>query len=285
MAYHTYSSRGRKKPKKRRRGRRGGFRAISTFLTLIVIGAAITFALTVFFKITHIEVTGASRYTQSEIVQATGISVGDNLFGINKFKAIDMVFEKLPYVEKLRIRRVLPDTLLVEVTECKPVAYIQCEGKNWLVDKNGKLLEQADGEALSGKISLGGLTPLSPSAGDALVVPEVQRPLQKSLFEVLAALDGKGILSNASALSIAASYEVRLTYLNRFTVIIQMPCDLDVKTRFLMAAVEQLDPNDRGELDMTSDKTTRFIPEAAAPSPAVPTDVTAPSEQQKEGQQ
>ena len=235
MAYHTYSSRGRKKTKKRRRGRRGSFRMLTTFLTLIVIGAAITFALTVFFKITHIEVVGASRYTQSEIAQATGITVGDNLFGINKFMAIDNVFEKLPYIEKMRIRRILPDTLLVEVTECKPVAYIPSDGKYWLIDKNGKLLEQADAEAVKGKVSLVGLTPLSPSAGDSLYVPEAQRGLQKSVFEVLAALDEKSILSNVSTLSITSAYKVQLTYLDRFTVSIQMPCDLEVKTRFLLA--------------------------------------------------
>ena len=71
-------------------------------------------------------VTGTERYTEKDVIEASGIQRGDNLFLLNKYEAARSIAEQLPYIdiEDIRIRRELPDTLLIDVAECgTPVSY------------------------------------------------------------------------------------------------------------------------------------------------------------------
>lgn len=103
-----------------RRRRRGNFGFLYKLLSVLVICAAVVMALTLFFRVDTIEVTGTERYTEKDVIEASGIQLGDNLFLLNKYEAARSIAEQLPYIdiEDIRIRRELPDTLLIDVAEC-----------------------------------------------------------------------------------------------------------------------------------------------------------------------
>ncbi len=62
-----------------RRRRRGRFSFLLKLLCfLVIIGAAFA-ALTLFFNMDHIIITGNEHYTQEEILEASGLKQGDNL--------------------------------------------------------------------------------------------------------------------------------------------------------------------------------------------------------------
>ena len=65
-------------------------------LTFFLVIVAIIFVMSVFFKITKIEVRGNSLYSADEIIAASGIEKGDNLFFINRIAAGSRVVVKLP---------------------------------------------------------------------------------------------------------------------------------------------------------------------------------------------
>ena len=69
---------GRKKHNRRRR--RGSFAPLYKVLCLVLIVGAIAAAMAVFFKAEKIEVSGNSRYTTRQVVDACGVEQGDNLF-------------------------------------------------------------------------------------------------------------------------------------------------------------------------------------------------------------
>ena len=126
------------------RRRRGNFGFLYKLLSVLVICGAVVAALTLFFRVDTIRVTGNDRYTEDEVIQASGIQLGDNLFLLNKYEAARSIAEKLPYIdiEDIWIRRELPDTLLIDVAECgTPLAVIQ-DGSAWLVSPKGKIVEQ-----------------------------------------------------------------------------------------------------------------------------------------------
>lgn len=104
-----------------RRRRRGNFGFLYKLLSVLVICAAVVMALTLFFRVDTIEVTGTKRYTEKDVIEASGIQLGDNLFLLNKYEAARSIAEQLPYIdiEDIRIRRELPDTLLIDVAECR----------------------------------------------------------------------------------------------------------------------------------------------------------------------
>ncbi|MBQ5536117.1 MAG: FtsQ-type POTRA domain-containing protein, partial [Oscillospiraceae bacterium] len=66
----------------------------------------------------HIIITGNEHYTQEEILEASGLKQGDNLYLMNKYSVKEKIFSKLPFVEEVSINRRLPDTLLIDLREC-----------------------------------------------------------------------------------------------------------------------------------------------------------------------
>ena len=98
-----------------RRRRRGRFSFLTKLLCILLIAGAVVAALTVFFKVQSITVSGNARYTSEEVVAASGIEIEDNLFLLNKYSAAQAIFEKLPYVEEATINRALPDTIVITV--------------------------------------------------------------------------------------------------------------------------------------------------------------------------
>ena len=99
-------------------------------------------ALSLFFKAEQIFVTGTSRYSQQQVLQASGIRQGGNLFLLNKHQAAASITEQLPYVESVRIRRQLPNALHIEITECAHPLALEQDGAVWLLNGSGKLIDK-----------------------------------------------------------------------------------------------------------------------------------------------
>ena len=125
-----------------RRRRRGRFSFLTKLLCILLIAGAVVAALTVFFKVQSITVSGNARYTSEEIIAASSIEIEDNLFLLNKYSAAQAIFEKLPYVEEATINRALPDTIVITVRECAAAAGVVTPEGYWLISENGKLLER-----------------------------------------------------------------------------------------------------------------------------------------------
>ena len=110
-------------PRRKRRRRPGKFRralhALSRAVLLLLLTAAAIVMMTIFFKVNTISVEGAEKYSVEEITNALDISKGDNLYLWNKMKVQEHLLEKLPYLDSVRIRRHLPDALVLTVTECR----------------------------------------------------------------------------------------------------------------------------------------------------------------------
>ncbi|MBO4913748.1 MAG: FtsQ-type POTRA domain-containing protein, partial [Oscillospiraceae bacterium] len=155
------------KTRRNRRRRRGRYSFLLKLFGFLVAVAAIVAAVTLFFRMDHIIVRGSERYSEQEIIEASGLTVGENLYFINKFDVKEAIFTKLPYVEEVRINRKLPDTMVIEVRECKAVAGVGDAFGVWLISEQGKLLEQA-GAPPEGCPLVQGFTPVEPAASKQL---------------------------------------------------------------------------------------------------------------------
>ena len=138
----------RKRPRRKKKGRGALFAPIAFIVTC----AALVFAMSVFFRVSRITVTGNSLYTQEEITNAAGIEKGDNLFFINRFTAISRIRARLPYIESVSIERALPNRVTIEVSESKAIAYVTAETGCWIVDRGCKLLTQASPDMMRSSI-------------------------------------------------------------------------------------------------------------------------------------
>ena len=127
---------------KRKRRNRGRFGILYQFLSLVIILVVIAAGCVVFFRVDEVTVDGESKYTAEEIIAASGIEQGDNLFLISPVQTGRKIASVLPYVDNVNVRRALPDGVVITVTECMPAAVIQGNGSWWIIDAKGKVLEQ-----------------------------------------------------------------------------------------------------------------------------------------------
>ena len=106
--------------------------------------AALIFLMSIFFRVKTVEVRGNSYYTAEEVELASGVVEGDNLFFINRFSVVSRIFTRLPYVEDVSLTRYLPNKVVIEISECQALACVSYEGQSWVIDRNCRMLTQAD---------------------------------------------------------------------------------------------------------------------------------------------
>jgi cell division protein FtsQ len=119
-------------------------RLLLRLATVFAIVLALVLAMSVFFRVEHIQVSGMDQYTAWEISQASGISEGDSLFSLELPGAAARIME-LDYVKDVRISIRLPNMVLIEVTEVRVSYAIKGAGEDWwLVNSNGRITAKAE---------------------------------------------------------------------------------------------------------------------------------------------
>lgn len=242
----------RKKRKKR------SFLAPLSFLLVV---AAIIFGMGVFFRVQTIEVTGASAYTDEEIIEASGIDVGDNLFFINRFSASSRIFSRLPFVEEASIERSLPNTIIITVDESYALAYVDWEGQSWMMTGSCKMLGSAAPEELTGLIHVLNMTPVSPSAGETMEVEPEEGLKLTYLQSLLHAMQLADMTKDVRDLDMSNPTDPSFRYLDRFTVKMGPNDNTDYKLRMLLGAVEQMESDITGTIDLSEGYSVHVSPD------------------------
>ena len=142
----------KRKTESRRAARRQAGRRVPVsnvagrLVIMLALVAAVVFGVAVFFKVSRVEVQGNSLYSAEQVVQASGIEVGDNLLTLNKATVAGNIITQLPYVEKVSVGRSMPDAVILEVQESTArFAVMSDTNVIWLINSSGKALERYDG--------------------------------------------------------------------------------------------------------------------------------------------
>ena len=220
------------------RRHRGSFGFLYKLLSVLVICGCLTAALTLFFRVETIQISGQQRYTDEQVQEASGIQYGDNLFLLNKYDAVANIVKELPYVEDTRINRNLPSTLVIAVTECgTPMAVVQ-DGSAWLVSSRGKIVDQLGVPAAADYAQITGCQLLAPSVGTKLALATDFSTQQSSLLDLLSALEAAGMMKQVDGIRLDDLSAVRMDYDGRFTVKMPYGADYSQKLKILQMALE-----------------------------------------------
>lgn len=263
--------------RKRKRGRRR-FSLLFKLLCAAALVAAATLGATVFFQVETIAVAGNSRYSSQEVIDASGVQVGDNLFQMNKNQISQRILQQLPYIGAVSPQRSLPSTLTIQVTEIAAAARIETyqdssipqepeeeaaqedssaqEDSAAQGDSSGEGEEEPDSLAdqpwlvsVSGKLlepaapsdgapSVTGLTLLAPQAGTMAAVPQEQQYRLDALKELLSALEEMGQLEWVSSIDLTHSTWIGMRYRENFDARLPLGEDLSRSLSVLSQAVE-----------------------------------------------
>lgn len=125
--------------KKKRRKKKAKFIFLGLLFILMMLTLGIL-SVTVFFNAEEIIVEGNTRYTVQELFEQGELSVGQNLFRLDKFKTIEKM-QQLPYVKNVEIDRKLPNKLLVKVIENQPVVWVRTASGVAFLNEEYRVLE------------------------------------------------------------------------------------------------------------------------------------------------
>lgn len=249
----------RRRHSNRRRG--GSFGFLYKVLSMLVVCVCLVAALTLFFRANQVRIVGQQRYTDQQVLEASGIEYGDNLLLLNKYDAAGNIVDALPYIEEIRINRTLPDTLIIEVRECSNPLGILQDGSVWIVSSSGRIVDQKEGHTAENYPLISGCQLLAPSVGTQVALATEYASQQASLLALLAALEESGMLSEVDGIRLDDISAIRMDYTGRFTVKMPYGADYALKLKILRQALAQdvVQSNMTGTFDMMREDGRVFL--------------------------
>lgn len=274
-----------KAPRARQRRRKRKLRLFYFLLFLIVLGSAAVLSFTVLFQINSIQVAGTSRYTQEEIIRASGITMGENLFLAKTKQAERAISQKLPYTGNVKVSRQLPAAISIQVEPATADGAVAYDGGYVLLTGSGKALELVE-QPPEGCTVVSGLAVSSAVPGKPVVY---EKDDSKTLYEQLVGCVKQHSLGPITKIDITDPYRILMEYDGRITMNLGSSADLDYKIRFGKTILEgknesgeqNIRPEEKGVLNLSSAKeddrayfdpngVISTAPPAAASSPPAP---------------
>ena len=237
--------------------------------TVIAIVMAVVFGMSIFFKVSQVEVVGTEKYTVSQIQEAAGLMNGTNLLTLNKGQIASRILTKLPYVNKvLSIGIRLPDTVVIQVEETEVSYAVQSEEDTWwLVSCEGKILEKVDGSVAYSNTRILGVKLENPELGKTAVASEMQAvpdvegasaPITVYNFERLAAalqiakeMEANGVLGELATVDVSDMGNITVWYGQRFEIRFGDGEGIPKKVFSVVQTIYQLGQYQAGMLDVS----------------------------------
>lgn len=232
----------RSKNKRKEVGRKIFYVLIGALLTALIVVVCIF----VFFGLDKVEVKGNSRYTEKQIIEACGFSPSDNLFGVDLEKAEKDIIKKYPYISKVTFKRVLPSTLVINVTEDAPHYCTEIYGDYFLLSSDLRIISKHD---IYEDIMVLDMPVIY------LKLPQVERAVQgerivfdkdsnyNHIIEFLTELKDQEIYKNINCIDASDRYHLALyTDEGKYKIVIGTNDNLDTKLKFVKHVIATYDP-------------------------------------------
>ncbi|MBQ7692845.1 MAG: FtsQ-type POTRA domain-containing protein [Oscillospiraceae bacterium] len=234
--------------------------SVSGPIMFFLVIVAVIFVMSVFFRVSDIQVRGNTHYTDEEIIRAIDIEEGDNLFFFDRFAALSRVFAKLPYIDEVTVERSLPNRVIITVTESQALAYIVLGEENWTIDHNCKVLGKANDDELRGLIPILGISPGTLMIGETLETADGDEQIVEFIAEVLEQLEGRGLYTRVGRVDFTDPEQVEFTLGDKYTVRIGDSSAIDYKFGMLISVLSQLLEGDVGIINVSDGNTAHFSP-------------------------
>lgn len=261
-----------------------GFTVLGLVLALVLL----ILSLTVFFKAKDFEVNGIERYTKKDIVNASGLYVGDNIFSANKNRAEDRIEQMYPYVEEADVYSIFPNKFGIDLKMAKPAAKINAMGGIHIISDKGKVLEVRDSADDVAVPFIEGIQIKARAEGEFVDFGSdvLERALEE-MFSANSQLNATKI-NEINIITREDVFELRFVHDDRIVVYMGIPEDIGYKMQVAEKIIADLDKAEgtavMGELDVSTcngeDARSYFNPYSIlGPDTTAPQTTTEPLEE------
>jgi len=214
-----------------------------------------------FLRIHEIRVEGATVYSNEEIIEASGLSIGDNMLLINARNASQRIREELPFISEAVITRELPDVVRIDITESTAVALIAFDGEMLVTDVSGRVIARSSGGVFTlpgintdELIEIRGVEINEAIVGGILRAEFLAEMKLQNMQDILSAMEREDMIKDVSYLDVSNNTNIHFGYLGRYRVILGDRNYLRIKLEILPSRAEQFahrNPNTPGEINMS----------------------------------
>ena len=238
----------RSKSDRKEKKRRKRLSAYIVYYVIFGILAAVILAVlstTVLFNLSKYRITGDTVYTEQQIIDAAGVNTGDNLILMDVGAVRQRLIDKLPYVDKVEVRRnIFTCALEINLNPATAIANVKKNNVYYLVSENGRIMNANLKTPDKKCVVVTGFDPEYASSGDFLsVTDEGSRNMLSKLLRAVKTYDGiddedeyeaqqkyenvfmliglckdVGISEHITTIDITSIYSIKLTYDNKLTL-------------------------------------------------------------------
>ena len=246
--------------RKRRRKRHGQVRPAQLIVGTLFVLAAIIVAGRV-FVIKHISVTGNQNEPGSRVVELSGLTLGQSIFGINK-EAITQSFGRSGAVKLLDVHIAYPDRVELVVREREAVAVINHLGVYILVDEYGEAIAQINALPEATMPVVTGLNSTKIQIGQPVVTSLYGQG--EAIEMVLTQLKRQRFIEAVSELNVADLDNIYLMMRSGLLVKLGDISHIAEKIKWVPSSMAELASMGKsgGTLDVTSEKMAVYKPQA-----------------------
>lgn len=234
--------------------------------TAAAVALALLLGISIFFKVEQVEVAGAEHYDEYRIFETSGIEKGESLMLLNKMRIKARIEKENPYVDTVRIGRRLPDTVVIQITE-RDVFYAaqDSQGGWWLLNPNGKIVENCPESAVDDHTKILGVKLSAPEPGmmAAAYEPEQEQDEEGNTIPVtvyakeqlelaltiIRQLEKEHFVGTIASVDVSNTSDIQLWYGTRFQMLIGDAQKLSVKINALSQALDMKEDYETGILD------------------------------------
>lgn len=241
------------KAKKARKVRKARDTIISFALIIAVFAVMCVVVYRLLFKVSEINVVGSESYTAEEIIEASGIGVGDHLYSFRASTLEKNVILRCPQVKSVEVNRSAPKKVTLTVSE-KPCAfYADFYGEYRAVSSDLRVLYSVTrDEAQERGLVLLRLPAVTKAvAGSEAKYSSVRR--DDYIYTVTEALQNSELWGRVSAVDLTGKYDIEIVCDGKYLLTLGDSSAVESKLRIGAAVLsdEMFDGDDKAKIDLT----------------------------------
>jgi hypothetical protein len=202
-------------------------------------------------------------------LEASGISEGEELYGINVKKTESKIKEKLTYTKDVNITRVPPSTLNIDIKTEKGFFGIIIAGDYYIISKNFRVMDKIkiagnETAGFAGRDDFEGIVTLEINEIKKCYIGEKIEFSDDDIYSFLKDItelfgkDDSGKFSVIKNINITNKFKVTMNYGDRFLVKFGIFENVTPKILNVFEIIKELREDDEGIIDITEGKTASF---------------------------
>ncbi len=211
----------------------------------------ICFLLSKIFSIKNISIQGDSSYSDSEIIAAGKLSVGNDMLFLNSKDVENKIYMSLPNVDEVKVSKKFPNKLVISLESAMPTYYVKAENEYLVISAKNKLLMRSS-DPPAGVVGIVGLEADIKKTGK---VEYKNAELEHLVEEILNLFKDKGI-ENINEVDVSDLQNITLLYENRIRINIGNSDDMDYKILTIKQILDsKISKTEKGVLNLRDLKT------------------------------